>query len=105
MVSAYNEKSSMPDSAFKNSDEKAQMSVQNKPAIKNVDFDDLLPYIGSFGTYQKYLFLLMAPYTVFYVFVYFTQIFITLIPNDYWCNVPELSHLQPSDRYTLDIAS
>lgn len=70
----------------------------DKSSRENVDFDDLLPYVGSFGTYQIILFLLMAPYTVFYVFVYFTQIFITLIPNDYWCNVPELRHLEPSDR-------
>lgn len=73
-------------------------SVIDKSSRENVDFDDLLPYIGSFGKYQIILFLLMAPYTVFYVFVYFTQIFITLIPNDYWCNVPELRHLEPSDR-------
>lgn len=64
----------------------------------NVDFDDLLPQIGNFGNYQIILFILLAPYTLFYVFVYFTQIFITLVPNDYWCNVPELLHLEASDR-------
>lgn len=70
----------------------------DKPLKNGVDFDDLLPHIGNFGKYQIILFLLLAPYTLFYVFVYFTQIFITLVPNDYWCNVPELLHLEPSDR-------
>lgn len=70
----------------------------DKPLKNGVDFDDLLPQIGNFGNYQIILFLLLAPYTLFYVFVYFTQIFITLVPNDYWCNVPELLHLEASDR-------
>lgn len=65
---------------------------------KNVDFDDLIPHFGSFGRYQLILFLLLGPYTLFYVFVYFTQIFIILVPNDYWCHVPELQHLELSDR-------
>lgn len=69
-----------------------------KPGSTNVDFDDLLPHIGNFGNYQIILFLLLAPYTLFYVFVYFTQIFITLVPNDYWCNVPELAELEVNDR-------
>lgn len=71
---------------------------EDKPLKNGVDFDDLLPQIGNFGNYQIILFLLLAPYTLFYVFVYFTQIFITLVPNDYWCNVPELLHLEPTDR-------
>lgn len=71
---------------------------KDKPLKNGIDFDDLLPHIGNFGNYQKILFLLLGPYTLFYVFVYFTQIFITLVPNDYWCNVPELLHLEVSDR-------
>lgn len=71
---------------------------KDKPLKNGVDFDDLLPQIGNFGNYQIILFILLAPYTLFYVFVYFTQIFITLVPNDYWCNVPELLHLDASDR-------
>jgi len=71
---------------------------KDKPLNNDVDFDDLLPQIGNFGKYQIILFLLLAPYTFFYVFVYFTQIFITLIPDDYWCHVPELQHWDPSDR-------
>lgn len=77
---------------------KKDKDVTDKTLKNDVDFDDLLPQIGNFGNYQIILFLLLAPYTFFYVFVYFTQIFITLIPNDYWCNVPELQDWDPSDR-------
>lgn len=65
---------------------------------EDVDFDDLIPHFGNFGKYQIILFILLAPYTLFFVFVYFTQIFITLIPEKYWCNVPELEDLTLEER-------
>lgn len=65
---------------------------------KNVDFDDLIPHFGNFGKYQLILFLLLGVYTLFFVFVYFTHIFIILVPLDYWCDVPALHHLELSDR-------
>lgn len=55
-----------------------------------IDFDDLLPHIGEFGRYQKILFLLMIPFAFFVAFVYFSQIFLTLVPDQHWCRVPEL---------------
>lgn len=64
-----------------------------------MDFDDLLPYIGGFGCYQKILFLLMIPYAWFLVFVYFGQIFITVVPEQHWCYVPELQHLNANERF------
>lgn len=64
----------------------------------SLDFDDLLPYIGEFGTYQKILFLLMIPFAFSVAFVYFTQIFLTLVPEEHWCLVPELMHLSLEDR-------
>lgn len=79
-----------------------EQSVNGK-AKQDVDFDDLIPNFGNFGKYQIILFLLLAPYTLFLVFVYFTQIFITLIPEKYWCNVPELQHLDLEDRMKLSI--
>lgn len=73
-------------------------SDQVAKSKQDVDFDDLIPHIGNFGKYQIILFLLLAPYTFFFVFVYFTQIFITLIPENYWCKVPELEHLELPSR-------
>lgn len=71
-------------------------TVQNKKAMH---FDDLLPYIGEFGRYQKMLFLLMMPFTFFLAFVYSTQIFITLVPEQHWCHVPGLENLTAAERY------
>ncbi|XP_069680629.1 organic cation transporter protein [Periplaneta americana] len=68
-----------------------------------MDFDDMLPHIGEFGLYQKLLFLLLAPFAFFVAFVYFTQIFITVTPEQYWCNVPELAALTPEQRLQLAI--
>lgn len=64
-----------------------------------VDFDDLLPHIGEFGKYQKLLFLMMIPFAFFVAFVYFSQIFITLVPDQHWCKIPELEQLGVSERY------
>lgn len=71
-------------------------SVDNK---NEMHFDDLLPYIGEFGRYQKMLFLLMLPFTFFLAFVYSTQIFITLVPEQHWCRIPELENLTVAERY------
>lgn len=68
-----------------------------------VDFDDLLPHIGEFGRYQKFLFLCMIPFAFFVAFVYFSQIFMTLVPEEHWCHVPELDHLNIEDRLALSI--
>lgn len=72
--------------------------MDNKTLLR---FDDLLPHIGEFGRYQKILFLLMIPFTFFLVFVYFTQIFITLVPEEHWCRIPELENLTVAERYVL----
>lgn len=63
-----------------------------------MDFDDLLPHIGEFGRYQKILFLCMIPFAFFVAFIYFSQIFITLVPEEHWCNVPELGDLSVEER-------
>lgn len=61
------------------------------------DFDDVLPYVGEFGVYQVVLFFLTAPFCFFLAFAYFSQVFITLVP-DHWCQVPGLNEtgLTPS---------
>ncbi|KAL1459910.1 hypothetical protein WDU94_011857 [Cyamophila willieti] len=64
----------------------------------DLDFDDVLPHLGEFGRYQKILFFAMIPFAFSVAFVYFAQIFIAVIPERYWCRVPELAHLDPEQR-------
>ncbi|XP_046636167.1 solute carrier family 22 member 5-like [Daphnia pulicaria] len=66
------------------------------------DFDDILPHIGSFGPFQKRILLLSLPVNYFLAVVYMAQIYQTLTP-EHWCSVPELSHLEPSERRNLSI--
>ncbi|XP_025830038.1 organic cation transporter protein-like [Agrilus planipennis] len=68
-----------------------------------IEFDELLPYIGEFGRYQKILFLLMIPFATFVAWVYFNQIFITITPEQYWCWVPELQNFTQEQRVALSI--
>lgn len=65
---------------------------------KDMDFDDLLPHVGEFGAYQRILFVLMIPFAFFVAWVYFSQIFITLVPEEHWCRVPELENLTVEER-------
>lgn len=67
------------------------------------DLDDFFPYIGDFGWYQRYLFLLMIPYSFFFAFVYFGQIFMTVVPEEHWCYTPELNNLTIEQRRHLTI--
>ncbi|KAH8270129.1 hypothetical protein KR018_004307 [Drosophila ironensis] len=69
----------------------------------SLDFDDILPMIGEFGRYQKLLFICMIPFSFFVAFVYFSQIFLTLIPEQHWCHVPELESLDVEARLALSI--
>lgn len=83
-----------------------QLDMSNKkgkelpatPIAPTIDFDDLLPLIGEFGRYQKILFICMIPFSFFVAFVYFSQIFLTLIPEQHWCHVPELDALDVEAR-------
>ncbi|CAH2101687.1 unnamed protein product [Euphydryas editha] len=67
------------------------------------DLDDLFPYIGDFGWYQRILFILMIPYAFFFAFVYFSQIFMTVVPAEHWCFVQELENLSVEERRHLSI--
>lgn len=60
---------------------------------RHMDFDDFLPHVGEFGLYQKLLFLLMIPFEFS-----MAQIFLTLVPDEHWCRVPELEHLSIEER-------
>lgn len=83
-----------PAFVLENVSNEAEVTITDNPdsssAQKQIEFDDLLPYIGEFGTYQKLLFLLMIPFNFFLAFVYFAQIFITLVPAEHFCRMPAL---------------
>lgn len=63
-------------------------------------FDDILPYVGDFGRYQWLLLLALLPYSMAYVTLYFSQFFLTLVPQEHWCKIEELisSNLTQEER-------
>lgn len=65
---------------------------EGKASKKIMNFDDILPYVGEASRYQWFLFFLLLPFTFVYAFLYFAQFFITLVPAEHWCTVPELDH-------------
>lgn len=69
---------------------------ETRPKIEN--FDDVLPYVGEASRYQVILFFILLPFTFVYAFLYFAQFFITLIPEEHWCHVPELDSLNMTDH-------
>ena len=75
-----------------------QIPEANEIKEETKDFDELLPYVGEFGLYQKILFILMIPFISFVAWVYFSQIFIMLISEKYWCSVPELKNFTSNER-------
>lgn len=59
-----------------------------------MDLDDMLPEIGAFGAYQKWVyFLLCIPATLPSVFTLFNSIFVSATPR-HWCHVPQLEPLR-----------
>lgn len=103
----YNKGSNESKSAFVNGGfqhDGVEIRVNGVPVKKELDdddltsFDDLLPYIGEFGLYQRILFLMMIPFAFFIAFVYFSQIFLTLVPEQYWCEIPELRNFTQDQR-------
>lgn len=67
-----------------------------KPKLET--FDDILPYVGDFGRYQWLLLLTLLPYSVAYATLYFSQFFLTLVPQEHWCKIEELSSLNLTQR-------
>lgn len=65
---------------------------ENEARPKIETFDDVLPYVGEIGRYQAFLFFLLLPFTLVYAFLYFVQYFITLVPEEYWCRIPEFDN-------------
>uniref|UniRef100_A0A6A7FYK0 Organic cation transporter protein-like n=1 Tax=Hirondellea gigas TaxID=1518452 RepID=A0A6A7FYK0_9CRUS len=70
--------------------------MSNELNTDPMDFDDILPHVGEFGRYQKWLFMAMAPFCFNLVLIYFPHIFITLEPQ-HWCKVPQMQ-VVPADQ-------
>ncbi|XP_029709294.1 carcinine transporter [Aedes albopictus] len=63
------------------------------------DLDELLPAIGEFGRYQKLLlWLICLPACIPCGFCAFNQLFMTDVPEDYWCKIPELQNFSVQER-------
>ncbi|CAH0722972.1 unnamed protein product, partial [Brenthis ino] len=82
-------------------DVKEDLNKNKKSNDESDALEAVLMYIGELGRYQKLLFLGMAPFGVFFAFVYFVQMFITATPQRHWCKVPELQHLDVELRRNL----
>lgn len=66
--------------------------------------DELLPHIGEFGTYQKLLlWLICLPACIPCGFCAFNQLFMTSLPEEYWCSVPALKNLSMEKQKELSI--
>ncbi|CAL1677603.1 unnamed protein product [Lasius platythorax] len=68
-------------------------------------FDDILPYVGDFGKYQWLLLVALLPYSVAYATLYFSQFFLTLVPQEHWCKIEELvsSNFTQKERVEIGI--
>ncbi|XP_060655993.1 carcinine transporter-like isoform X1 [Drosophila nasuta] len=83
------------------------MEGNRAPASKDkencLSFDEFLPYMGEFGLYQKRLIVYLIPFFFLWAFIYFTQIFLIVVPNDHWCRIAELQDLSREEQLKLGI--
>ncbi|XP_014474815.1 PREDICTED: organic cation transporter protein-like [Dinoponera quadriceps] len=77
---------------------------EGKASKKIETFDDILPYVGEASRYQWFLFFLLLPFTFVYAFLYFAQFFLTLVPAEHWCAIPELRNLNFTDQEIISLA-
>ncbi|CAL4130642.1 unnamed protein product, partial [Meganyctiphanes norvegica] len=72
---------------------------------KTMDFDDLLPYVGEFGRYQKLMiFFICLPACIPCGFHAFNQLFMSPMPP-HWCKVPDVEkfNLTEEEAKTITI--
>ncbi|KAI5635854.1 sugar transporter domain-containing protein [Phthorimaea operculella] len=82
--------------------EEATEKLDKKPQEDDVDaLETVLLHVGEFGRYQKFLFACMLPFGFIIAFVYLVQMFIAATPQNHWCRVPELKHLDQELRRNL----
>ncbi|XP_067132180.1 uncharacterized protein [Centruroides vittatus] len=67
------------------------------PWTKSMEFDEVLPHVGSYGKYQILLLGLLAPVAnIPCCFTYLSVAFVSATP-DHWCRIPELEGHFPQD--------
>lgn len=71
----------------------------NQPVQEHDIMEQILEHLGGMGTYQRYLFFMMMPIMFIYSFVYGVQMFVAATPQQHWCRVPELMHLDVDLRW------
>ncbi|XP_043480772.1 uncharacterized protein LOC122510278 [Leptopilina heterotoma] len=71
-----------------NNDDNEQCLTRGRKKIE--DFDDILTHVGDFGKYQFTLMLSLIVFGSGLTTIYFSQIFLTLVPQKHWCKVNEL---------------
>jgi OCT family organic cation transporter-like MFS transporter 13 len=70
--------------------------------IEMKDFDDILSYIGGWGTFQYVLTIMFFPFNIFLGYIYLSPILVLFTPP-HWCLVPELANLTREERMQLAI--
>ncbi|KPJ17833.1 Solute carrier family 22 member 3 [Papilio machaon] len=74
-----------------------------KEPVGSDALERVLYHVGEMGRYQKLMFLSMLPFALLFTFIYFGQMFITATPQQHWCHVPELAHLDMETRRNLSV--
>ncbi|KAL0895326.1 hypothetical protein ABMA27_011469 [Loxostege sticticalis] len=87
----------------KNNQEEAKKLNDVPPEVQGDIMERILYEVGDMGRYQRLLFLSMMPFGLFIVFAYTVQMFIAATPQEHWCKVPELQHLDIELRRNLSI--
>lgn len=80
---------------------KAKTEQEETTVKKDIDYDTLLSSAGELGRYQILLMLSTFPFYFFGVNVYFSQLFMTEVPQQHWCWIPELINLTQNERRNL----
>ncbi|XP_043472248.1 carcinine transporter-like [Leptopilina heterotoma] len=91
---------------IKDDDEDNNECLKIGKGKKNFEtFDDVLPYIGDLGKYQWILITIFLPFGLAFMIVFFSQIFITAVPQKHWCKVNEFIdfNLTKEQRFKLVI--
>ncbi|KAJ2944015.1 hypothetical protein O0L34_g8342 [Tuta absoluta] len=100
MTSNGNEKTILK---IKIEEEAAEKLNKNQQDDEYDALEAVLQHIGEFGRYQKFLFACMLPCGFIIAFVYLVQMFIAATPQNHWCRVPELEHLDQELRRNLSV--